>query len=101
MPLPLEPARIYDGPMAVHFDGYSLDKTGRPTFRYSLDEGGKGAVLKVAESPAPIKASAATGFSPAVRRRSPRRLSRVAPGGPIDERPARDGNERRRCTSST
>ena len=62
LPLPHEPARIYDGPMAVHFDGYTLDRTGRPTFRYSLDEGGKGAVLKVAESFAPVKASAATGF---------------------------------------
>jgi hypothetical protein len=48
--------------MAVHFDGYSLDGTGRPTFRYSLDGGGKGAVLKVAESFMPVKASAATGF---------------------------------------
>jgi len=62
-PLPLEPARIYDGPMAVHFDGYSLDKNGRPTFRYSLDEGGKSAVLKVAETPAPVRAPAATGLS--------------------------------------
>jgi mono/diheme cytochrome c family protein len=61
-PLPLEPARIHDGPMAVHFDGYSLDKAGRPTFRYSLDEGGTGAVLKVAETFAPVKASAATGL---------------------------------------
>ena len=48
--------------MAVHFDGYTLDKSGRPTFRYSLDEGGKGAVLRVAETPMPIKASAATGL---------------------------------------
>jgi hypothetical protein len=49
--------------MAVHFDGYSLDTTGRPTFRYSLDSGGRGAVLTVAESFAPVKATAATGFS--------------------------------------
>jgi cytochrome c2 len=63
LPLPLEPARIYEGPMAVHFDGYSLDKSGRPTFRYSLDEGGKGAVLSVAETHEPIKAAAATGFA--------------------------------------
>ena len=63
MPLPQEPARLYDGPMAVHFNGYSLDKSGRPTFRYSLDEYGAGAVLRVAETPAPVKASAATGFA--------------------------------------
>jgi hypothetical protein len=62
-PLPQEPARLYDGPMAVHFDGYTLDKSGRPTFRYSLAEGGAGAVLKIAETPAPVKASAATGFA--------------------------------------
>lgn len=62
-PLPQEPARIHDGPMAVHFDGYSLDPSGRPTFRYSLDGGGKGAVLTVAESFAPVKASAATGLA--------------------------------------
>ena len=63
LPLPLEPARIYDGPMSVHFDGYTLDKSGRPTFRYSLDEGGMGAMLRIAETPAPVKASAATGFA--------------------------------------
>jgi cytochrome c2 len=63
MPLPLEPARIYDGPMAVNFDGYTLDRSGRPTFRYTLDEGGKGAVLKVSEAPVPIKASVASGFA--------------------------------------
>src|SRR5204863_87794 len=39
VPLPLEPARVYDGPTAVHFDGYSLDRSGRPTFRYTLTEG--------------------------------------------------------------
>jgi hypothetical protein len=62
-PLPLEPARTYDGPMAVHFDGYSLDKSGRPTFRYWLDEGGRGAVLRIAETPSPVKSSAATGLT--------------------------------------
>jgi mono/diheme cytochrome c family protein len=62
LPLPLEPARIYDGPMAVHFDGYSLDRDSRPTFRYTIDEGGMGAVMKVAETPVPIKTTVATGF---------------------------------------
>lgn len=60
LPLPLEPARVYDGPMAVKFDGYALDKDGRPTFRYRLvDAEG---TLSVAETPVPIKASVATGF---------------------------------------
>lgn len=61
-PLPLEPARIYDGPVAVNFDGYTLDRDGRPTFRYTLDEFGKGAVLKVTETPLPVKTSVATGL---------------------------------------
>jgi hypothetical protein len=60
-PLPLEPARIYDGPTAVHFDGYTLDKDGRPTFRYTLTEGTDG-VLRVAETPTPLKSSVATGL---------------------------------------
>jgi hypothetical protein len=49
--------------MAVHFDGYMLNKSGRPTFRYLLNEGGRGAVLRIAESPAPVKTAAATGLS--------------------------------------
>jgi cytochrome c2 len=61
VPLPLEPARIYDGPMAVHFDGYTLGKEGRPTFRYTLTEGTDG-VLRVAETPTPLKSSVATGL---------------------------------------
>lgn len=72
-PLPLEPARLYEGPMAVNFEGYSLDADGRPTFRYTLDEGGKGAVLKVAETPVPIRANVASGLL--------RRFAIVVPGG--------------------
>ncbi len=63
LPLPLEPARIYDGPEAVHFEGYSLDKDGRPTFRYRLKENPQDAVLSVAETPIPMKPSVATGFT--------------------------------------
>jgi cytochrome c2 len=62
-PLPLEPARIYDGPEAVRFDGFSLDKAGRPTFRYTLAEGPKGTTLKVAETPAPLKGGIASGVA--------------------------------------
>lgn len=63
LPLPLEPARIYDGPMAVKFDGYGLDKDGRPTFRYRLDESHKGTELIVAETPTPLKSLLATGLA--------------------------------------
>jgi len=62
-PLPLEPARIYDGPKAVQFEGYSLDKEGRPTFRYRLTENPKDAILTIAETPIPMKPSVATGFT--------------------------------------
>ncbi|MCE9566561.1 MAG: c-type cytochrome [Planctomycetes bacterium] len=63
LPLPLEPARIYEGPQAVQFDGYSLDKDGRPTFRYQLKENPLDAVLTVSETPIPMKPSVATGFT--------------------------------------
>ncbi len=62
MPLPLEPARIYDGPLMVGFDGYSLGKDGSPTFRYHLNGNGK-AVLNVTETDAPLFAGIATGLS--------------------------------------
>jgi len=62
-PLPLEPAQIYDGPKAVQFDGYSLDKEGRPTFRYRLTENPMDATLTIAETPIPMKPSVATGFT--------------------------------------
>jgi len=61
-PLPLEPARVYDGPTAVKFDGYSLDSTGLPTFRYTLTENDRGAVLKVGETPIPVKSGIAAGL---------------------------------------
>ena len=62
LPLPLEPARVYDGPMAVKFDGYSLDKDGKPTFRYRLDETFKGPELAVSETPTPLKSSLVAGL---------------------------------------
>lgn len=63
-PLPVtDPPRQYDGPMAVQFEGYSLGKDGFPTFRYKLDETGKGAVLEVAETPSPLKTQFATGLA--------------------------------------
>jgi mono/diheme cytochrome c family protein len=61
-PLPLEPARTYDGPRAVNFLGYALDDQGRPTFRYRLTGNDRDAVLKVAETPRPIPPALATGL---------------------------------------
>lgn len=61
-PLPLEPARTYDGPRAVEFDGYSLDKYGLPTFQYRLKGNDKDAELKVAETPSPLQSGIATGL---------------------------------------
>lgn len=73
-PLPYtDPPRSYDGPLAVQFDGYSLGKNGFPTFRYKLDETGKGAVLDVAETPSPLKTQLATGLS--------RKFEVAVPGG--------------------
>lgn len=71
--LPLEPARIYDGPMAVKFDGYSLDKDGFPTFKYRLDEVGKGAELFVSETPTPLRSLLAPGLA--------RKFDIAIPGG--------------------
>lgn len=73
LPLPLEPARIYDGPMAVKFDGYSLDKDGKPTFRYRLDESFKGPELAVTETPFPLKGVLANGLA--------RKFEVAVPGG--------------------
>jgi cytochrome c553 len=71
--LPLEPPRVYDGQVAVRFDGYSLDREGNPTFRYQLDETGRGAVLRVAETPTPIKNALAPGLA--------RKFDAHVPGG--------------------
>ncbi|MBM3979609.1 MAG: c-type cytochrome [Planctomycetes bacterium] len=71
--LPLEPPRVYSGPMAVKFDGYSLNKDGLPTFKYRLDESGKGAELLVAETPVPLKSLLAPGLG--------RTFDALVPGG--------------------
>jgi cytochrome c2/cytochrome c553 len=62
-PLPQEPPRLFDAPLAVHFDGYLLDKSGLPSFRYRVDGWGKGAVLEATEAIIPVKATAATGLA--------------------------------------
>lgn len=72
-PYPLEPARFFDGPRAVRFDGFAIDPSGRPTFRYTLAEGPPGTELKVAETPSPLKSGIASGVS--------RRFAVERPGG--------------------
>ncbi|HEY3787980.1 MAG TPA: c-type cytochrome [Urbifossiella sp.] len=72
-PLPLEPARTYDGPRAVQFEGFTLDQAGQPTFRYRLVENDKDAVLKVAETPVPLQSVIARGLA--------RKFEIAAPGG--------------------
>ncbi len=71
-PLPFEPIQIYQGPMAVQFDGYSLNEKNAPTFRYTLREG-PNAELKVAETPEPLTTAFAAGLR--------RRFTIEAPGG--------------------
>jgi hypothetical protein len=61
-PLPLDPPRVYDGPMMVGFDGYTLDKSGKPNFRYHLLGGPKAARLDVTETPAPLPTTVAAGL---------------------------------------
>lgn len=74
LPFPTgDPPRVYDGERAAQFDGYSLDKAGRPTFRYTLTENPNGAVLKVAETPTPLRSPIASGVT--------RRFAIEAPGG--------------------
>jgi hypothetical protein len=46
----------------VNFDGYSIDKDERPTFRYTLRENEQDGILKVSETIVPVKALVATGF---------------------------------------
>lgn len=60
--LPEYPPRTYDGPRAVHFDGYRLDGAGRPTFRYRLTGNANGAVLTVSETPEPVSSGVAAGI---------------------------------------
>jgi cytochrome c2 len=62
-PLPYtDPPRLFDGPRAVSFDGYALDKHGMPTFRYRLTENATGAALKVTETPTPLRSPVAAGL---------------------------------------
>ena len=53
--------QMYQGRMFVHFDGYSLDAKGYPTFRYRID-GAEGVTLNVQEKPEPVRTAVASGI---------------------------------------
>ena len=55
------PDKVYQGPMAVKFDGYSLDTGGTPTFKYRInpDSGKSDAALIVEDTPQPGKVTVA------------------------------------------
>jgi cbb3-type cytochrome oxidase cytochrome c subunit len=60
---PTAPDKSYLGPLAVKFDGYSLDTVGTPTFRYRITpEPGK-ETLKIRETPEPAKVTVAYGIT--------------------------------------
>jgi hypothetical protein len=59
-PMPFD--TIYKGPMRVHFDGYSLDTVGKPTFRYSVDSSDGSSSVTVADTPVPLRATIASGL---------------------------------------
>ena len=60
-PVPLE--KIYQGPRHVQFDGYTLDTSGNPTFRYRVGNVAEKGEIVIADTPVPIKASVASGIS--------------------------------------
>lgn len=56
--------KIYAGPVHVAFEGYSLDPTGRPAFRYRVASGEDDrAEIAVTDTPAPVKAAVAAGVA--------------------------------------
>jgi hypothetical protein len=51
----LPEGEVYQGPRSLHFDGYTVDRGGMPTFRYRVENGdGGGSVLEVSERPEPL-----------------------------------------------
>ena len=60
--VPLPDDRFHDGPRLVHFDGYSLDSTGNPRFRYSLLDADGKPLLTIAEKPEPLPVTIASGL---------------------------------------
>jgi cbb3-type cytochrome oxidase cytochrome c subunit len=68
---------IYQGPKYVSFDGYTLDPAGYPTFRYQVFEvsnnNNSPDILRVFDTPRPIKAPVAAGIARSLRLEVPSR----------------------------
>lgn len=60
-PVPNE--KIYQGKRQVHFEGYTLDDQGIPTFRYRVADPEEKGELVIRETAVPVKGSVATGLS--------------------------------------
>lgn len=60
---PLPEGKVYSGPMAVQFRGYSVDIPGNPTFRYALTADDGKTVVSIAETPQPVTATVANGLT--------------------------------------
>jgi mono/diheme cytochrome c family protein len=69
---PLPEGKLLDGPKLLHFDGYSTDKDGVPTFRYHLDVGDNEKVA-VSEKIEALRSKVAAGVG--------RRFTLETPGG--------------------
>ena len=59
--VPMPEGKVYTGPKAVVFDGYSLDPGGNPTFKYRVTPDEGKTMLAVAETPQPTKVTLANG----------------------------------------
>jgi mono/diheme cytochrome c family protein len=57
----LPEGKLHDGPHPLHFEGYSTDEQGKPTFRYRI-ELAKGVEFAVAEHPEPLRSQVAVGL---------------------------------------
>jgi cbb3-type cytochrome oxidase cytochrome c subunit len=53
--------QLYTGPRRLHFEGYTTDPAGVPTFRYVLDDGGH--TLDVSERPGPLRSPVGVGVA--------------------------------------
>jgi len=59
--VPMPDGKVYMGPKAMRFDGYSLDPGGNPTFKYRVTPDEGKSTLVVAETPQPAKVTLAYG----------------------------------------
>ncbi len=74
-PLPVDPPRVYDGPLHVHFEGYTLTATGAPVFRYRLALPDHSESVVIQEQPGPLRAAVATGLTRQFTVTSPREVT--------------------------